>query len=676
MPKILSSEHEILRAKENYAQWFGDAANIPVSFCLGGKQYKGFDADFAVEREALPAGTQVSTDFDGLRDYISLSDYGEKITAKHCSGVTVIVKTAVYEAYGAIEWTAYFRNDGEENSPILSDVLALDTEFAGDSPCLEHFIGDDSADPHALQPQMLHLGSGIAVEFQPYGGRPTSHRQPFYRLSAGEETVLLSVGWSGQWKARFDAVLRRDCVRFTAGQAEFRAYLKPGESIRTPMMTLLFADGRVEEEEAHLRMINLWRRFLIDCNMRRADGELMKPVSSANTAYLYTEMTAATEQNQIDAIRVYRENGVELDYWWMDAGWYTRGDGQSLEVGGWWPVGNWEVDKRRFPTGFKAVTDYAAQTGTKTLLWFEPERFAADSYMGKMPEDWHHDDTIVDMGNPEARAWIQDRVFFVLDEGGFSLYRQDHNEEPVWHWRRGDAKQGPDRCGISENRHVSGYLAYWDALIAHDPKLWIDSCAGGGRRNDLESLRRSIAIHKTDACYHNFTQKQAMHLTDYQLLPYFGTPVFGWEYKGTVDDYALRTAHIPWWAFTYDVLNPNEELFALTRRSQQEWKAINGYFYGDFYPLTGWTNDEEHWIGWQFWDEEKKGGMVQLYRRENCAEASRVFKLHGLEAEKSYLVQDFDGETAAMTGAQLMQDGLAVTIRKKPGAALIKITEA
>ena len=59
----------------------------------------------------------------------------------------------------------------------------------------------------------------------------------------------------------------------------------------------------------------------------------------------------------------------------MDAGWYVG----AAEKG--WPwTGTWEVDRRphRFPNGLRAVSDHAHAKGVKTIVWFEPERVAAE----------------------------------------------------------------------------------------------------------------------------------------------------------------------------------------------------------------------------------------------------------------------------------------------------------
>jgi len=75
----------------------------------------------------------------------------------------------------------------------------------------------------------------------------------------------------------------------------------------------------------------------------------------------------------------------------------------------------------------------------------------------------------------------------IIEKEGIDFYRQDFNMGPEYHWLCNDA---PDRQGITENKHVTGYYAYWDGLVARFPKLWLDSCASGGNRNDLETMRR------------------------------------------------------------------------------------------------------------------------------------------------------------------------------------------
>ena len=106
--------------------------------------------------------------------------------------------------------------------------------------------------------------------------------------------------------------------------------------------------------------------------------------------------------------------------------------------------------------------------------------------------------SLLNLGNPECRQWLTDHVCRLIQDNGIKIYRQDHNFAPLEHWRKNEAQ---DRQGMNENLHVQGYLQFWDDLLARNPGLWIDSCASGGRRNDLETMRRSVPLHYTDYGY-------------------------------------------------------------------------------------------------------------------------------------------------------------------------------
>lgn len=138
------------------------------------------------------------------------------------------------------------------------------------------------------------------------------------------------------------------------------------------------------EKQSDTRTINLWRRWFMDCNMPRQNGELMQPGIFTSTSWIYDEMGKATDQNQIEAIKWYRDAGIKTDWHWMDAGWYFI-NGQTSITDWGWQTGCWEADTKRFPSEFRAISDYAAQDGTRTLLWFEPERVQPDTFLWDTP---------------------------------------------------------------------------------------------------------------------------------------------------------------------------------------------------------------------------------------------------------------------------------------------------
>ena len=85
-----------------------------------------------------------------------------------------------------------------------------------------------------------------------------------------------------------------------------------------------------------------------------------------------------------------------------------------------------------------------------------------------------------------------------IGEFGMDWYRNNFNIDPLPFWRQSDAV---DRQGMTEIRYVEGQYAMWDEMIARHPGLFIDNCASGGRRIDLETIQRSVALWRSDtAC--------------------------------------------------------------------------------------------------------------------------------------------------------------------------------
>ena len=191
---------------------------------------------------------------------------------------------------------------------------------------------------------------------------------------------------------------------------------------------------------------------------------------------------AATVIRRMDT---YAAGGHKFDYWWTDAGWYATDKD-------WYNgVGTWEPDPKRYPKGLKEVTDHAHRLGMKYVVWFEPERVAPGTWLDRNRPQWllgrDGGMKLLNLGNEEARRWLTDHIHKLLVEQGIDLYRQDFNIEPLSLWRGGDA---PGRAGMTEMKYLMGYLAYWDELHRRHPGMLIDTCASGGRRLDLETLRR------------------------------------------------------------------------------------------------------------------------------------------------------------------------------------------
>jgi alpha-galactosidase len=584
------------------------------------------------------------------------------------TGLQLRCEAVEYHDFPTVEWTLHFKNTGTADTPILENIQALDVGWQrhGQTPFVLHHNVGSPADGTDYSPRETVLAPGATQRITAAGGRPTNSDLSYLNLQRGDRGLIVVVGWPGQWAAEF--IRNLDCgLRIRAGQELTHFKLHPGEEVRTPLIVLQFwQDGD------WIRAQNVWRRWMMAHSMPKPGGRLPPPQFVASSSRAYGEMIGANEANQIMHIDRYLEEGLQLDYWWMDAGWY-------VQQRGWPQVGTWEVDPKRFPRGLRPISDHAHAKGIKILVWFEPERVAPGTWLAENHPEWIHggkNGGLLDLGNPEARRWLTDHVDRLLSEQGIDLYRQDFNIDPLRYWRAADAE---DRQGITEIRHVTGYLAYWDELRRRHPDMLIDSCASGGRRNDLETMRRAVPLWRSDYAFEPVGH-QSMTYGISLWLPYHGTATVACAKAGYYGDGLTPVEPYAFWSNAAPSLGSGIDVrvkeidYAALRRLVSQWRRISPCYYGDFYPLTRFSRDRDAWIGWQFDLPEQGRGVVQVFRRDESVYTAAQLRLRGLAPDARYVLGELNGggeEQTQITGGALLDPGLRVTIDERPGVAVI-----
>ena len=552
------------------------------------------------------------------------------------SGLVVRAVAVEYHDFPAVEWTLYFKNTGAHPTPILEDIQALDTHFerGEDGEFILHHSKGSQASPTDFEPYADPLEPKAEKRISAAGGRPTNTDLCYFNIALPGEGTIVALGWPGQWSATFT----RDegtGLRVRAGQELTHFKLLPGEEVRSPLVALVFWRGDWIDGQ------NVWRRWMIAHNLPRPGGQLPAPILSSGTNSYTLEMQGANEQNEKEFMQQYFDHGWKFDYWWMDAGWYHL-------TNGWWNTGTWDPDPERFPHGLRPISDFAHAHGAKTVVWFEPERVTAGTWLWENHPEWllgkAGGNKLLYLGNPDALKWLTDHVDHLLTEQGIDLYRQDFNFDPLDIWRANDA---PDRQGITEIRHVTGYLAYWDELRRRHPDMLIDTCASGGRRDDLETLRRAVPLWRSD---YGYDDPPAMQDLTYGLalwVPYFGTGI------RSSNPYSFRSTMAMALGAGPDPRSKNVD-FPVLERLAAQWRQVAPYFYGDYYPLSPYTTQDSAWMAWQFDRPASGDGTVQAFRRSQSPIEKVRFKLRGLDPAAEYAVTNLDapGETK-FTGREL-----------------------
>ncbi|MBI4532104.1 MAG: alpha-galactosidase [Candidatus Latescibacteria bacterium] len=616
---------------------------------------------------------QLSTDFlTGWQFHHETSTLDDKKTVQTFTytnsrtGLEVRCVCEVFQDFPAVEWVLHFKNTGTSDTPIIEDVQVLDTTLMcteGGEVILHRALGS-SASRMDFAPIDEVVKPNTQIRFAPVGGRSSNTSAfPFFNVEfpLHEETegVVVGIGWSGQWAA---SLTRNSGTGLTvrAGMEGVHLRLHPDEQIRTPRILLLFWKGD-HRMEGH----NLLRRFILSHHTLQKEGQpVTAPLACVGSPRFFDESNTgaefndATEHNQIEFARRYRELGLETEYWWIDAGWFE----------GRWPngVGNWFIRKDGFPNGLRPVSDAVKQLGMGFLLWFEPERVYQGTWLDREHPEWvlklpDRPNGLLNLGNHEARRWLTGHISGMIEREGISIYRQDFNMDPLPYWHATDK---PDRQGITEIRHIEGLYAFWDELLSRHPGLIIDNCASGGRRIDLETTSRSIPLWRTD--YHYFEPNgYQSHTCGLNFsLPLSGTG------SGSPDTYAFRSSMNSAVVLAWNLYAPDFPV-EQAQRLIAEFMRVRPFFYGDFYPLTAHSVSDDVWMAYQFHREDMRQGVVLAFRRPESPYLSARLKLCGLHPEAQYdLTFEDTGVRQTLTGEALCR-GIIVTIEEAPGSVLI-----
>ena len=244
---------------------------------------------------------------------------------------------------------------------------------------------------------------------------------------------------------------------------------------------------------------------------------------------------------------------------------------------------------------------------------------------------------------------------------------------PMW-----EQNEPSDRIGMMENLHAQGYLAYWDALMELNPGLLMDACASGGRRNDLETMRRSVPFHYTDVGYGNHPVKQKQYREMFEWIPYFRSHSTSWDDPETgsyeakkgreLDEFAFYTALAPALSstVTYD---DTEEHFALSMKMHKIWReAAELELKGDYYPITECRCDSHDWYAMQFDYGEEKRGFIHVIRNVLAENDSLIVVPPCVRDGMTYTFTDRDRGCVVTLSAEELKNGLTVELPKRSGA--------
>ena len=647
----MKREYQNLEATSWYQTLLADVSKLPFSFIYDGIEYRGFSpAHFTLREKKMQTGVDKETC---------------RFTFSFAQVLDVTLILTHYASHGVTEWTIWFENVSNANSGII-ERLQTELCFEGQYPVLKGILGDHV---NQYSPYTIDLQNS-GVEFSSDSGRATHINFPYFNLEYGDGGAMLAIGWAGTWKACFSA--KGNTTTYTASSVNgLKTYLKPGEKIRTALFVL--APYTVRDEHF---ATNFWRDWFIKHNLPKADatGADLEPFSTCCLAF---DTGMPNSDGSISECHTTWRPSLErmlaedakVDFRWFDAGWYIAPDGTSAQAfvqGHDWreTVGTWELDPVKWPGDtFLESTEFAREHGMKTLVWFEPERVTDPENLAKN-YGYHMDWAIMlegassitnNIGDPACLRWTIDRICRMLRHNKVEMYREDNNCNAAQLWSYLDGKEGDNRCGITESKFIIGHYQMWDEIIACTLSYggcgFVDSCASGGGRNDLESMRRGVPLLRSDSDRTTTSLRLSMTTTFNKWIPFCGANTKEktnmLAAKGKSDPYIWRASYLPALNVQSQFVYDEEQSFDMLRFGIREWKRVSPYLLKEFYPLTPWHKERDNtdFTAFCYFDPDKEEGVILAFRQEWCVrETLRLTLPFAMEGDRYSYVDEDSGE--------------------------------
>jgi alpha-galactosidase len=476
-----------------------EAASFDSSYTTTPQEYAGWGAGLFVE-PALKV-----TFADGNRDLVLHYDHHEASS----DGFNVVLKDikrqvfvtlhyAIDPTSGILSRSATIENKEEQPITIEQAAAAAWSVPAGHYT-LDYLTGRWAGE-WTLTQEVLHPGARVIESRR---GTTGHQANPWFAIESGDkpdenagEVWFGALAWSGSWRITVEQD-QLDAIRVTGGfnPFDFGYVLKPGEKLESPVFYGGYSAhglGGASRLLHHFEIAHVLPR-------RVGDGEdaAPKPRPVIYNSWEATEMNVS-EEGQIALAEKAAALGV--DRFVMDDGWF--GQRKTDHAG----LGDWYVNKQKFPHGLKPLIDKVHELKMDFGLWVEPEMVNPDSDLYRAHPDWvlnfpgrprseQRNQLVLNLARQDVRDYVLGFLDKLLNENDIAFLKWDYNRnwsEPGW-----------DQLPPAEQKEV--YVAfirnlYWvlGELKKRHPKVEIESCSGGGGRVDLGILQYTDEVWPSD----------------------------------------------------------------------------------------------------------------------------------------------------------------------------------
>lgn len=270
-------------------------------------------------------------------------------------------------------------------------------------------------------------------------------------------------------------------TRFVSGinPEGFEFLLEPGEAFQAPEAVMCWSGAGFRG------MSQQMQRFVVSHIIPKRWSNRTRPVllNSWEASYFNID-----EGKLLRLAKAAKSVGIELFV--VDDGWFGKRNNDTSSLGDWF------VNKKKFPSGLRAFGDKLHAMGLQFGIWIEPEMISTDSDLYRQHPDWSMDvpgrahsegrnQRILDLANPEVPEYMGRTLAELLREAGVDYIKWDMNRvfSDVY-----SKYLPPERQGETAHRYMLGVYRLHQILTEALPNVLFEGCASGGNRFDLGIL--------------------------------------------------------------------------------------------------------------------------------------------------------------------------------------------
>ena len=510
---------------------------------------------------------------------------------------------------------------------------------------------------------------GGNLVFESRRGGSSHNNSPYFiaHQNANEKSgdvYFASLAYSGNFKVTASRDLF-SITRISIGMNDFdfEYSLKGGEVFELPRVYCGLANGFGD-------MSRQMNRFAVKHILPKSFAE--KPLPVLFNAWEAVMFNVNCE-NQTALAKLASDIGVELFV--MDDGWF------GARKDDWAALGDWYVNKEKFPNGLSELIKNVNDFGMDFGLWVEPEMVNANSDLFRAHPEWaYHYDTrkaselrhqlVLNMTKPE----VQEYIYTLLDK----LLTENNIKYIKWDMNRPFSETGAENL---ENPKMLWYLhtkAVYDIvdkLKEKHPDVAFEACASGGGRAELGAMSHFDQIwtsDNTDAIDRMVIQKGYSRLRPIKAMRAWVTDL-GWSKRSSLE-FRFNIAMQGSLGIGGNLTKYSAEELEICKKNIALYKDIRDIVqFGDLYRLL--DIDEDEVLMNQYVNDDKTRSVVFIAANGTRLNKKRIpLRFDGLDPNKRYTLS-FNGEEIEKSGAYLMEVGIPTHVHGNDYNRIIIINE-